>query len=191
MIVLSALLMPVVIGAFPPETFSLDDFLESGNDELYNLQTKMLINRRDCASMSLLDDMSDREAISAAVDNLFNKISNFGIQEYFNESLIIFSIALNWKMPFYISTNKKNTKKTIKFEDRHLKRIAELNTIDMEVYRLAKEKFILSLNSAAFDKAKLKRFQLINAPRAFIITSRQHLIGLTRRCAGRLFRYTP
>ena len=181
---------PYLIDDFPPETFSLDDFLESGNRELSNLQTKMLLNHGSCAS-PLHDNMSASEAKDTAVDNLFNKISHFGLQEYFDESLIVFSLALNWRMPLYASKNKKNSCKLIKFEKHHLLRIAELNAIDMEVYRLAKEKFIYLLNSVAFDKAKLKQFQLINTPTSFVIKGGERIIGLTRRCTGRLFRSAP
>lgn len=180
-----------LIDDFPPETFSLDVFLESGHGELFNLQTKMLVNHGSCASPLLLENMSASEARDVALDNLFNKISHFGIQEYFDESLIVFSLALNWRMPLYASKNKKDTSKLIQFEKHHLKRIAELNAIDMEVYRLAKEQFIYVLNSVAFDKAKLKRFRLINTPGSFVIKSGKCIFGLTRRCTGRLFRSAP
>lgn len=170
---------PYLIDDFPPETFSIDDFLESGNGELSNLQTKMLVNHGRCATPLLFENMSaSEETKDAALDNLFNKISHFGFQEYFDESLIVFSLALNWRMPLYASRNKKNTSKLIRFEKRHLKRIAELNAVDMEVYRLAKEQFIYIVNSVAFDKAKLKRFQLINTPVSFVIKSGERIIGL-------------
>lgn len=54
---------PYLIDDFSSETFSLDNFLESGNEELSNLQTKMLI----CdGSYTLPDKMSDREIINLA-----------------------------------------------------------------------------------------------------------------------------
>ena len=153
---------PYLIDDFPPETFSLDDFLESGNEELSNLQSKMLVNHGNCESPLLLKNMSAKEAKDAALYNLCNKISHFGLQENFDESLLIFSSAFNWRMPRYASQNKKNTSKLVQFEKRHLERIAELNAIDMEVYEFAKEQFIYSLNSVAFHKVKLKRFRLVN-----------------------------
>lgn len=172
---------------YPPESFCLDDFLESGDEELSNLQTKNLINHGSCTTATLLENMSASEAKDAALGNLFNKISHFGLQEYFDESLIVFSSALNWRMPLYASTNKKNTRKLVQFEKRHIERIAELNTIDMEVYKHAKEQFIQVLNSAAFDEAKLRRFQRMNVPGSLAIKSAQRIYGLTKRCTGRLF----
>lgn len=181
---------PYLIKAFPPETFNLDVFLESGNGELSNLQTKFLVNLGGFGS-PFPDKMSASEAKDTALENLFNKILHFGLQEYFDESLIIFTKTLNWNMPFYISRNKKNPNKLIKFEKKHLLRIAELNAIDIEVYRLAKERFINVLNSVEFDKTKLKHFQFVNWPASFVINYGEHIIGLTRRCTGRLFRSNP
>ncbi|MDU9047283.1 MAG: sulfotransferase family 2 domain-containing protein [Candidatus Electrothrix sp. Rat3] len=158
---------PNLINDFPPESFNLDAFLESGNGELSNLQTKMLINYGRCAPPLLLENMSASEAKDLALDNLLNKISLFGLQEYFDESLIVFLLALNWRMPLYSSRNKKNPRKLIQFEKHHVKRIAELNSTDMEVYRLAKKRFKGLLESEAFDKKKLKRFHHINARSSF------------------------
>lgn len=155
---------PYLIDNFPPQSFKLDSFLESGNKELMNLQTKMLVCRRDGTFPETIENMSALEARDIALDNLFNKISHFGLQEYFDESLIIFSLALKWKMPVYASLNRKYTSPPIRFEKRHLERIAELNAIDIEVYRFAKERFNNVLSSAAFDEVKLKRLQLVNNP---------------------------
>lgn len=165
---------------YPPESFCLDDFLESGNGELSNLQTKFLIGHGSCATPVLFDALSASEARDAALDNLFNKISHFGLQEYFDESLTVFSSALNWRMPIYAATNKKNTANLIQFEPRHLERIAELNAIDMEVYQRAEEEFIKMLNSEAFDQAKLKRFQRINVPGSFVIKTGQRIYRLAK-----------
>ena len=169
---------PHLIDNFPPETFSLDAFLASEDEELSNLQTKMLINQGSYASALAINNMSPSEAKGVALDNLFNKISHFGLQEYFDESLIIFSSAFNWRMPLYISKNIKSTNKLIQFEPHHLKRIAELNAIDMEVYEHAEEQFLRVINSTEFDKAKLQRFRFINMA-----------VSLTRGCARRLLRF--
>jgi len=171
---------PHLIDKYPPEGFDLDALLESGNQELSNIQTRFLIDRWGCPS-ELRNNLSDSEAINTAVDNLFNKISYFGIQEYFDKSLIYYSAVLNWKMPFYISENTRNTKKLLQFDNRHIKRIAELNSLDLEVYRIAEDKFSL----LAFNKAKLKWFQFVNAQLPFIMKSRQRFIGVTRHFTSR------
>jgi len=153
---------PHLRNVFPPDSFDLDKLLDSGYPELYNLQTKMLINSRTNASNLLIDSMSPSEAIDMALDNLDNKISYFGLTEYFDESIIYISSALNWRMPLYTPLNIEDSRKLIEFEKHHIERITEFNSIDIELYKRAKEKFLNILDSEAFDKAKLKRFQRIN-----------------------------
>lgn len=170
---------PYLINDFPPSTFNLDDFLDSGKGELSNLQAKTLINTRSCET-PLFDSLLPAEARDAALDCLFNKISYFGLQEYFNESLIIFSSALNWKMPFYAYKNKKENSKLIQFKPRHLQKIAALNAIDIEIYNHAREHFLGRLNNVSFDEKKLKRLQRINKYGSPVIQMEDRVIGLVR-----------
>jgi hypothetical protein len=172
---------PYLIHDFPPESFNLDEFLESGNEELSNFQTRMLVDDNNSASLLSFESMSASEAIDVALDRLFHKISYFGLQEYFDESLIVFSSALNWKMPVYAAKNRKNTRKLLHFEERHLKRIAELNTIDMELYNIAREHFVRMLESASFDKEKLKRLRSINNALGFYVTPVRERISQSAR----------
>lgn len=144
---------------FPPERFDLDKFLDSGNDELVNLETKMLINRGACASPDLLNGMTVSEAREMALDNLFNKITVYGLQEYFDESLILFSADLKWKLPFYTSANKKKSNRLLEFKEDHLEKIKALNQIDIQVYEAAKEKFLMILESDKFDRQRFKKLQ--------------------------------
>ena len=184
---------PYLIHDFPTETFDLDQFLESGNQELSNLQTKMLINKNVGGfSNSLIDNMSGEQARETALDNLYNKISHFGIQEFFDESLILLGSALNWKMPYYFERNKKNTKKQIRFEERHIEKIASLNSIDIAVYQQAKARFLELLDSEGFDNEKLEKLRFINGIlRNPVLQFGGRVIGLTDRYARRLFRATP
>jgi len=158
---------PYLKKEFPPGSFTLDHFLESGNRELSNLQTKMLIKKGRIASPALVDSMPLSEARDMALENLFGKVSFFGLQEYFDESLIVFASALNWGMPSYTPLNKKHSFGSIRFEKRHIERILALNAIDVEVYDAARERFSKLLSSDKFDGRKLKIFQRMNS----IVTS--------------------
>jgi len=153
---------PHLIERFPPGKFSLDEFLGSGGHEISNVQTKMLINTGNCSSPALINQMSPGDARDLALDNLYNKVSHFGLQEYFDESLIIFSSELNWSMPVYYTRNTRKTGNRLKFEQRHLDKIAELNAIDIEVFDQAKEVFLRLRNSNKFDENKLLRFRRLN-----------------------------
>jgi hypothetical protein len=154
---------PYLREKYPPKNFCLDEFLESGNHELSNLQTKMLINRMVHLGSSVqLEKMSGSEAIDKATQNLFHKISCFGIQEYFDESLILFSNRFKWKMPWYKNQNVKNNKKLIEFKDHHMKKITELNVLDLAVYRKAKDRFQKNLATGEYDRKKCLLFQKLN-----------------------------
>ncbi len=171
---------PHLIKYFPPGKFDLDFFLESGNEELSNLQTKMLINSKNSSSPALLNSLTKEDAIKTALDNLFSKIKFFGLLEYFNESLILMSETLNWQVPVYASKNKKNPRKTIHFEKHHLEKIRELNAIDIAVYKIAKEHFINSLNSLQGKEAKLKRLFRMNKINRFNIQLEDRIIELSK-----------
>jgi len=158
---------PYLLGDFPPETFSLDDFLNSGIGELSNLQTKMLINKGSSESTELIDSLSTSEAIQRAASNLSEKISCFGIQEYFNESLVLFAVKFNWPLRSYDSVNKKGTLRTLQFADRHVRKIVELNSIDIEVYKLALQDFLQQVNSKKFDSGRLYKLRGVNLWRRF------------------------
>lgn len=88
--------------------FNLDEFICSGNGQLENLQTKMLINHGSLSDNSTIRMMSESEIKDKALQSLFEKVYLFGIQEKFDESLILFKEKLGWAKPiFYISQNKK------------------------------------------------------------------------------------
>lgn len=172
---------PYIRRDFPPESFDLDRFLESGNYELSNMQTKMLINTGSCASPILIDSMSPAAARDLALENLFNRVSRFGIQEYFDESLILFAQSLNWRMPYYVSVNLRDSSRLIEFKQRHIDRIAELNSIDNDLYVTARQRFLDLIAGEEFDLARLKRFRFLNPAASLYLRMRSWVGGLRRR----------
>jgi hypothetical protein len=147
---------------YPVGSFDLDRFLNSGNQQLFNHQTRFLINTGHDSSLDLIKSMSPAAARDLALENLFNKVARFGIQEYFDESLMLFSQFLNWRMPFYVSWHQKHNGPLLEFKQSHLDHMAELNSIDIEVYEAAKQKFTEILADSNLDMAKLKRFKFLN-----------------------------
>ena len=146
--------------SFPPENFNLDKFLNTKEVfELHNLQIKMLVNKGAC---SVDFNMTPSEALTVALDNLFNKISAFGLVEYFDESLMLFKQKFNWELPIYKITNTKNMDKLIEFKPHHIERIKQINSLDIELYQQAQEKFIELISAEKFNKKVLLRFQKIN-----------------------------
>ena len=146
---------------FPPESFDLGRFLDSGNPELSNLQTKMLINTQDCSRHLSFQEMPPLEAKDRALENLFDNVLSFGLQEHFDESLMLFTELLNWRVPVYDLRNMRSVARVLQFEQHHLDRISELNALDIEVYTAAKPRFLASLEANGINEAKLRRFRLI------------------------------
>ncbi len=125
---------PYLLDLFPPDAFDLDAFLCSGNGELYNLQTKLLLDRP-------IEGLSTSEAVDTALGNLLERITCFGIQEHFDESLALIAWTLGWKAPTYGSRNQRNSTRELRFDRSHLDRIIELNGADLELYERARQSF--------------------------------------------------
>jgi hypothetical protein len=126
---------------YPPESFDLDRFLASGNGELSNLHTKFLINRGCCGSQRGLDGLPAADARDLALEHLFHRVAHFGLQEYFEDSLRLFTSALRWRLPKYHAENRRRSDRRLEFKPRHLEQIAALNAIDLEVYQAARRTF--------------------------------------------------
>lgn len=175
---------PHLLKSFPPESFNLDDFLNSDNDEISNLQSRMLIDYEKYRAEPLLETNDPEEKKERALQNLFHKVLCYGIQEYFDESLILIASRLGWRMPFYEYRNKKDIKRLLKFEDSHVKRIKEINSIDIDVYKAARSRFVKEINSKDYDKNRLITFKLMQKFMSPIL----HSYGLAGRTAMRLLR---
>ncbi len=133
---------PYLLDAYPPEQFDLDEFLESGNTELSNLQSRMLVNYEMSGDELVIGRMTPAGILEKALDNLFNRVVCYGLQEYFDQSLIRFSTVLGWKMPYYEYMNKRDTRHLLTFEDRHMEKIMVLNDIDIQFYNAARDRFV-------------------------------------------------
>jgi len=171
---------------FPPESFKLDEFLRSGNSQLSNLQTKFLV-KQDIRDFPI-ETLPESEAKDIALDNLSQKVSCFGLQEYFDESLLLLATRFNWKMPIYIPANRANRQRLIEFKEHHIERIAELNSIDIELYKACKERFLNTIQSEEFDKAKLARFRIYKTLASYSIRAWGRVKRVRRRRTGKLFR---
>jgi hypothetical protein len=80
--------------------------------------------------------------------------------------------------------NRKNRKKPLEFETRHLDRIAELNAVDMEVYARAKERFMGLLSGTTFSRAKLIRFRLENRLYQSVMPISERSNNIARKIIG-------
>jgi hypothetical protein len=125
---------PLPSGSVLPQAFDLDEFLCSDNGELSNLQTKLLLGRP-------IEGLSESQAVDIAFGNLLEKITCFGIQEHFDESLALIARTLGVKPLAYGSRNQRDPTLALRFDRSHLEKIIELNAIDLELYERARQTF--------------------------------------------------
>lgn len=129
---------PHLKDVFPPHTFSLDEFLESGNGELSNFQAKNLLGQGTYS----LPQGSRQDLIGQALRVLTEHLACFGLVECFDESLIMFHHRLQWKKwPLYRKVNQSRRRRPIEFSSRQIERIRRLNQIDLPLYHKGVEIF--------------------------------------------------
>lgn len=134
---------PHLVQRFPPfRHFDLTDFLQNAPPDIFNLQTKMLVNHLECAAPSVLTKMSSQAAVDLALQNLQSKVHTFGIQEMFDESMLHFAQQFGWGVPFYATKNAKQKDRPLLFKQHHLEQIIAQNQLDMQVYQTAKKLFV-------------------------------------------------
>jgi hypothetical protein len=132
---------PHLLRDFPPEGFYLEDFLSSGNEELDNLQVRILTGYR-----GEITRQNGPQWVAKALEVLKNDITCYGIMENFDFSLMLFRLIFNWPWPTYRIKNRKRRSKRIDFKDEHLERIKELNFADIELYNVASGIFYEKIN---------------------------------------------
>jgi hypothetical protein len=148
---------------FQAQVFDLDAFLESGNIELANFQTRCLVEQPEQPLEALLSGRTSHEIVDIACNNLRDRLLSFGLTEYFDESLILFGIALNWFMPpVYYPRNQRNNQQLLSFQARHVEKIIELNHLDLELYGRAREFFIDQFQSHTTATTELRRLRRLN-----------------------------
>ena len=173
---------------YPPSKFNLDAFLDSGINELSNIQTKLILGEQK----QQLPDADKKTILETAVKVLKKDITCFGFTEQFDKSLVLLHYKLGWKKwPVYKKLNVKNRQKLITFSEDHIKKIRELNEIDIEVYNKALDLFneqfcsivdTIESNWACFQNQQ-RSSQMFLLPAVLL----RRPIKLLKRIFGRLY----
>jgi len=140
-------------------SFSIDAFLESGNGELDNLQTKMLINQDCSASTRKISELGEAAAVNLAVSRIIDGTIAFGIQEDFDASWVAIWNALGRKPPLYAELNRKKSAARLAFTDAQLDKIRDLNRLDLELYAAARSEFQRRRKSGKIPDSDIAAFQ--------------------------------
>jgi hypothetical protein len=139
--------------------FSIDAFLASGNGELSNLQTKMLVNLDRSESEKRIQQMGEDAALELARNRLFHKVAAFGIQNHFDEGWVTIWHALNRTAPLYAPLNRKTESARLEFTPAQTERIRELNRLDTLLFQSAEQEFIERVNRGFVPQDNLMRFR--------------------------------
>ena len=137
-------------------SMSLKDFADSGFEITSNHQTGLI---------SGLPANGDSRALAVAQKNLQSEITAFGLNERFDESLLLFKKQLGWKHVFYSRRNvTKSRPRRSEVPASVLKVIQKHNSLDLELYEFARQTFdetIRALGPSFQDE--VRRFQRINS----------------------------
>jgi hypothetical protein len=150
---------------YPPGTFELDDFLESGHLVLLNLQSRMLLGDRDHRAIT-----GDTAAlVDEALHVLQNDIECFGIVEEFDTSLMLFRRRLGWEQwPACRQLNVTSESRRLVFSSSQIAKIGALNAVDIQVYegalRLFREQTAAMWELLQTDLTEFKAHQAARSP---------------------------
>ena len=88
-------------------------------------------------------DTMNEDDLALAIANFDKYFNHFGIQEYYDESLLILANQLGWKSPFYSRLNEGNKKKKEPFDAETQQMMIHFNRLDEKLYKHALDKFLL------------------------------------------------
>jgi hypothetical protein len=105
----------------------------------------MAAQREDNAQVRLLSGQGYNgdatvETLACAKDNLRDACDAFGLQERFNESLVIFSRVFGWRRMAFVIRNTASSNSLMKDENIH-NHIEGYNRLDIELYDYAQQLF--------------------------------------------------
>lgn len=106
---------------------------------------------------------STREDLETAKRHLAESFAAFGLQERFNESLVLFAQSLGWeRLPLYRRYKRSRRPREVPPGIPEL--VAELNPLDMELYAYAEALFAerIAAQPPAYRRA-LAQFQMVNS----------------------------
>jgi len=134
---------------------SLQEYCQMGRQNMCNGQTRFLSGTGE-------SEICDYDMLAVAKQNLQKSFAAVGIQERFDESLLLLQKKLGWnKMPFYYrrNTNRSNSYSRLEISSDTLAIIRKHNKLDLELYEYANHLFEQELEQY---QQNLKIFQVTN-----------------------------
>jgi len=123
---------PELCERFGPERFCLDEFLDSGEPQLDNLQVRMLTGEY----FGPIDRSNQTALVRRAVEVLEDELAGFGLTEQFEQSVLLWKLTFGWPWPTYRRLNRRG-RVPLWFSAGQIDRIVRLNQADLELYQAA------------------------------------------------------
>lgn len=168
---------------------SLVQYFESGiTGQLSNGQVRLLSGDHLPDDTGVPSNRSmERADLDKAQTHLRDRFAAVGVQERFDETLLLFRRRLGWRWPFYVRENV--TTRPYRQEDidpGDLDRIRELNLLDLELYESVRRTFdqVVAAEGGAFAR-DLAAFRILNRAWGFLARS---LPPTLRQAGGRVWR---
>ncbi len=157
--------------AFKDNDFTLAEYVKSGlSNELNNGQVRILIGaggfhknlhtKYDIPFGSCKPWMLEEAKLNIKQHFVF-----CGLQEYFDESLVLMKKEFGWKWDIgYVSQNiTHRRKKVLELDNITLKVIRDANTLDIELYEWAKDAFLANVKKEeSYIKNELRKLNWAN-----------------------------
>ncbi|MGF1587856.1 MAG: sulfotransferase family 2 domain-containing protein [Pleurocapsa sp.] len=138
---------------------TLADYCRMQRENMRNGQTRFLSGTKEFEACSY-------QTLEQAKKHLQENFSAVGIQEKFDESLLLLKSKLNWqKTPFYYqrNTNKANFYDQLEISNKTLSTIEKSNELDLELYEYANKMFEQEYNQQSHKiNQNLQLFKLTN-----------------------------
>lgn len=155
---------------------SFADFAASDYYELHNDMTRQLSGREP-----------DAEALGVAKHNLVHELTAFGTDDRFDESLLLFKRALDWRTIHYRRENVTERRPTLQDMDAAALRVLERNNdLDLELWSVAQNELAARIEAQPdeFHDA-LRRFRRRNRAYSAVVSTVRTLPMPVRRTLSR------
>lgn len=104
----------------------------------------------------------DNRTLQKAKSNLDEYFDIIGLQERFDESILLIAKRFNWSFPFYVRMNASSSTATVPTNE-EIKVIEEYNRYDIDLYKYAKELFECQIQDWGDDFQRVvSRYRLVN-----------------------------
>ncbi len=138
--------------------YSLKRLIEENHFQNFNIQTHWLTGM---PKSYFQEGHQNQETIDLALDNIKRDFAFVGLNDHFDEGLVILKRLFGWSTPFYAMKNvTKSRDKQADFSQETIDLIKEKNQMDVRIYDYCRNNFFETLEYHKGDKFNSELAQL-------------------------------